>query len=320
MLSGNKESSISPWQLATPVALFIFRRPETTKLVFDAIARAKPTRLFVIADGPRNADEAALCAETRAIVNRVGWDCEVITNYADANLGLKARISSGLDWVFDQVEEAIVLEDDCLPDDTFFRFCQELLELYRENSSIMHISGDCFVKRHRQGASYYFSRYAHVWGWATWRRAWKLYDGEMAEWNNSGYRKKFLDHFSAREERLFWEITLDQLVNGVINTWDYQWACACILHHGLAINPARNLVSNIGFGTEATNTTQSQSSLANLSTVPMSFPLKYPKKLERDVAADRETAQMFFTSGHREGGIVTKIAARIQQVFGYDDP
>ena len=152
---------------STPVAFIIFNRPDTTKRVFAEIAKARPPKLLVIADGPR-ADHPAdveKCAAVRAIIDGVDWDCEVLKNYSDVNLGCKRRVSSGLDWVFDTVEEAIILEDDCLPHPTFFRFCEEMLEKYRDDKRIAMISGDNLqFGRKRTGYSYYFSRYPHIWG------------------------------------------------------------------------------------------------------------------------------------------------------------
>src|SRR5665648_587346 len=169
---------MSNFQLKTPVAFIIFNRPETTRRVFAEIAKARPTKLLVIADGPRatHPDDAEKCAVVRAIIDGVDWDCEVLKNYSDVNLGCKRRVSSGLDWVFDTVEEAIILEDDCLPHPTFFRFCEEMLAKYRDDKRIAMISGDNFqFGKKRTEYSYYFSRYTHIWGWASWRRAWDNY-------------------------------------------------------------------------------------------------------------------------------------------------
>ena len=164
------------YNLRTPVALLIFNRPDTTERVFNAVAKARPSKLLVVADGPRDSrpGEAARCEQTRAIIKRVDWDCEVITNFADRNMGCKLRVSSGIDWIFEQVEEAIILEDDCLPDPSFFRFCDEMLERYRDNERVGMVSGgNLQFGRHRGTGSYYFSKYTHIWGWASWRRAWK---------------------------------------------------------------------------------------------------------------------------------------------------
>lgn len=158
------------FQLKTPVAFLIFNRPDTTRRVFAEIAKARPPKLLVVADGPRadHPDDVEKCAAVRAIIDGIDWDCKVLTNYSDINLGCKRRVSSGLDWVFDTVEEAIILEDDCLPHPAFFRFCEEMLNKYRDDKRIAMISGDNFqFGRKRTEYSYYFSRYPHIWGWAS---------------------------------------------------------------------------------------------------------------------------------------------------------
>src|SRR5262245_32218326 len=162
--------------LSTPVALIVFRRPDLTARVLERIAQAKPRKLLVIADGPRpdRPDEVRACAETRAVIDRVNWDCEVIQNYADANLGCGHRVATGLDWVFDQVEEAIILEDDCNPHPTFFRYCEEMLDRYRHDGRIMHVAGSTY-RAHaiRTTCRYFFLHFNGDWGWETWRRAWR---------------------------------------------------------------------------------------------------------------------------------------------------
>src|ERR1700726_626208 len=173
--------------LTTPVTFIVFNRPERTAEVFAAIRAARPSQLFVIADGPRANMEAdaSKCAAVRAVIAGVHWPCQVRRCFSDANIGLRRNISEGLDWVFDQVERAIILEDDCLPHPSFFPFCEELLNHYAEDRQIAMISGTNFDPAHLAPSgdeSYYFSRFCHIWGWATWRRAWKLCDHEMKEW------------------------------------------------------------------------------------------------------------------------------------------
>ncbi|MFM6024920.1 MAG: glycosyltransferase family 2 protein, partial [Dolichospermum sp.] len=172
-------------QLKTPVCFIIFNRPDVTQRVFQKISEAKPPKLLVIADGPRidKVGEEQKCAATRAIIDQVDWECQVLTNYSDINLGCRKRIYTGLDWVFSQVEEAIILEDDCLPDSSFFRFCEELLEKYRDHPRIMLVCGQNLqFGQQRRNYSYYFSRYSHCWGWATWKSAWQYYDDTMELW------------------------------------------------------------------------------------------------------------------------------------------
>src|SRR5712691_1210425 len=182
--------------LRTPVVLIVFNRPEITAQSFAAIRAARPTQLFIIADGPRpnvSGDEEK-CAATRAVVEKVDWPCQILRKFAESNLGLRRNVSEGLDWVFRQTEEAIILEDDCLPDPTFFPFCDAMLERYRDDGRIGMISGTN-PSAHLappDGESYFFSRYYYIWGWATWRRAWQLYDREMTAWpamRRSGWLK-----------------------------------------------------------------------------------------------------------------------------------
>jgi hypothetical protein len=282
----------------TPVVFLIFNRPETTRKVFAEIAKAKPSKLLVVADGsrPNCFGEAEKCAETRSIIERVDWDCEVLTNYSEVNLGCKSRIASGLDWVFSIVEEAIILEDDCLPNETFFRFCEELLKRYRDDERIMSISGtnQRFDKLRTQD-SYYFSRYNHIWGWATWRRAWQYYDSQMRLWPRIKEEGWLKDIF--KEPRLvkFWEKNFESAYAETWNTWDWQWLFACWVQSGLSILPRVNLISNIGFGENATTTMDINSKLAQAAKLPvrpMDFPLQHPSFVIRDAQEDNRISQL----------------------------
>ncbi|MDQ3006979.1 MAG: glycosyltransferase family 2 protein [Chloroflexota bacterium] len=278
--------------IKAPVALFLFKRPEQTARVFEVIRQSKPARLYLIADGPGNADETEICRKVRALVEQVDWDCEVKRNYAETNLGLRNRLISGMDWLFEREERAIILEDDCLPHPSFFRFCEELLEHYKDDPRIMHINGNNFLRgRNIPSASYYFSKYAHVWGWATWRRAWLFF----RSWDTF-FPALDLRIFRSRSERDLWTKLLGQLrSNGMDHTWDYQWALVCMAYKSLCIMPKNNLVSNIGFGQAATHT-QEESWLANMPLVPMEFPLTHPKKLQWNMPADQITAKHFFNA------------------------
>jgi hypothetical protein len=307
---------MSEFKLTTPVAFIIFNRPDTTERVFAEIAKARPTKLLVVADGPREnrTGEAEACAATRAVVNRVDWDCEVLTNYADCNLGCKRRVSSGIDWVFENVEEAIILEDDCLPDPTFFRFCQEMLERYRGDERVAMISGDNFLfEKKAIPESYYFSRYLHIWGWASWRRAWKDYDVEIAAWpaiRNSGLIENL---FHSRGERDYWLKAFDGVFNGRIDTWDYQWVLSCWLQSRLAIMPEVNLISNIGFGPAATHTTGA-SVCADMATRAIVFPLRHPQHVYPNAIADGITGGgQFTTSFYRR--LLNKIKGVIKSIL-----
>jgi hypothetical protein len=283
--------------MRTPVAFIIFNRPETTAKVFEVIRQARPSKLLIIADGPRldKDGEIEQCAKTKAIIDRVDWNCDVITNYSDVNLGCKLRVSSGIDWIFEQVEEAIILEDDCLPEPTFFDYCDELLEKYRYDTRIAAISGTNVQSgRNRTNDSYYFSRYMHVWGWATWRRSWKNYDVKMERWptiRDSNCLKDILsDDLAVRS----WRKVFDSVYDGSVDTWDYQWVLSCWLQNGLIILPNANLISNIGFGVEATHTDDAFDRLANIPTFPIAAPLQHPNFVIRNSQADNYTQKEFF--------------------------
>ncbi|MDB9447419.1 FkbM family methyltransferase [Anabaena sp. CS-542/02] len=298
------------WGLNTPVALLIFNRPETTGKVFAAIREAKPPKLLVVADGPRRdkPGEGEKCEEARAIINQVDWECEVLTNYSEVNLGCRERVSSGLDWVFEQVETAIILEDDCLPHPTFFRYCEELLEKYHDDERIMVISGNNFQGDRCREDSYYFSRYGHCWGWASWRRAWRKYDHGMALWpglRDSGWLFEVLENDQAAG---WWSKAFQSVYDGVLNTWDVIWQYSLWLNGGLSILPHVNLVTNIGFGESATHTTMVDSPLANMAVEAMGFPLQHPVAVKRNSEADN------FTEITQFSGAVNKEINDVQKV------
>ena len=303
---------MSDWQLNTPVAFIIFNRPDTTERVFAEIARAKPPKLLVVADGPRatRQGEAEKCAATRAIVDRVDWNCEVLTNYSEVNLGCKNRVASGLDWVFEQVPEAIILEDDCLPHPTFFRYCEELLGRYRDDERIGQIGGVNFqFGRGRTDDSYYFSRYNHIWGWASWRRAWKNYDVSLTLWPLVREREALLDILGTQRQVKHWATIFQLCYDSKIDTWDYQWTFANMINHSLTILPNVNLISNIGFGENATHTTE-DSQLANMAVVKMQFPLVHPAYVIRDARADLITDKLHDIS------LAEKILGKLRRVLG----
>ena len=262
--------------------------------MFAEISKARPPKLLVIADGPRadRAGEAEKCAATRAVVEQVDWDCEVLTNYSEVNLGCGLRPASGIGWVFQNVEEAIILEDDCLPHQTFFRFCDELLDRYRDDERVMMISGNNFQEgKKRTSHSYYFSRYPHSWGWATWRRAWKLHDFRMNHYKEIAHKGYLKHHYKTIVEHDFFNYIFEKMYEGDDRTnrktiWDYQWQFACTINSGLIVVPNRNLVRNLGFGTDGTNTLNPNGVGYNLPSEEMGFPLKHPEFVMVDKERD----------------------------------
>jgi hypothetical protein len=279
------------YQLKTPVAFLIFNRPETTARVFEEIRRARPPKLLVVADGPRpdRPGEFEKCEEVRSIIDRLDWPCEVLKNFSDVNLGCKRRISSGLDWVFENVEEAVILEDDCLPHPTFFRFCEELLTRYRNDESIMVINGTNYNYANTlTSSSYFIYRYPHVWGWATWRRFWKKYDVTMALWPEMKASKWLYDNFDNKEVANFWDRYFEKTYRGDIDTWDFQLSFACFVNNGLCIVPKYNLISNIGYGSNASRT-KKKNVLSELPVTGLEFPLSHPSQIIRNKEAEKLT-------------------------------
>lgn len=287
-------------QLETPVALIVFNRPEQTHRVFDVIAKARPSRLMIIADGPRRdrQEEAERCAEVRQIVSKVDWPCELDLNLSDENLGCRRRVITGLNWVFSLVEEAIILEDDCLPDPSFFPFCSELLERYRDQHQIGFIAGfNPLEKKFPFEYSYFFSLVTGIWGWATWRRAWQEYDEHISNW--PAIKEAGLLHLLFPDKKVvaYWSRVFDAMYHGTgPNTWDYQWLFTCWTRNWLSVLSGRNLVQNIGFGEEATHTTSIDSDL-KLPPSQMKFPLRHPPAILPWNSHVMEIQELLFTPG-----------------------
>jgi len=280
--------------LQTPVALIIFRRPDFVERVLAEIAKVRPTRLLVIADGPSSdrPGEAEKCAAARAVIDRdVNWSCEVLKFYSDVNLGVETWLAAGLNWVFEQCEDAIVLEDDDVPHPSFFYFCSELLERYRDDERVMLINGTSLqLGQSVTPHSYYFSRYFHCWGFASWRRAWKQYDVKINAWPTLRQTPWLLDVFSGNEpEAAYFAGRFDRLRAGQIPTWDYQVSFMMWANSGLAITPDVNLISNIGHG-EGIGLYSKDPNMpfAFLPLVEMQFPLRHPPLVLRDLGADRQ--------------------------------
>ena len=279
--------------LNTPILFLIFNRPDTTRLVFEEIAKQQPSKLYIAADGPRTerVGEIELCHATRKIVDNITWPCEVKRLFREQNLGCKIAISGAINWFFDHEEEGIILEDDCLPNPDFFSYCEAMLDRYRTNDKVMHISGDNFQDGIKHGAnSYYFSSYAHIWGWATWKRAWNKYSiGLTLEESTSIIERKFKRYL----ERKYWKMVAAKLQSGEFNTWDYQWAFTLWKYEGLAIIPNVNLISNIGFGESSTHLKDKNHKFSKMGTAPLG-KLVFNDKLEINKKADIITTKKMF--------------------------
>lgn len=287
--------------LTVPVLLIIFNRPHTTKLIFDAVKKVRPKSLYICADGPRPtvASDLHKCNDARAIIDYIDWDCELKTLFQDNNLGCKKAVSAGIDWFFKNVEEGIILEDDCLPEVSFFAFCEELLRKYRFDERVMQICGSNFIKDYRRSEySYYYSLFGPIWGWASWRRAWIHYDVNMKLWPEIKKDGVLNDICLNKDEVQFRYELYEKLYKGEIDTWDYQWGFAKMINSGLSITPNVNLISNIGFGDDATHTSlPSSSHFANMQTKPIVFPLIHPKFMVRDKVSDLKYLTGFALQG-----------------------
>jgi hypothetical protein len=279
----------------SPVLFIVFNRPDTTARVFSRIRDARPAKLFIAADGPRDTreGEAQLCAEVRQIATAVDWPCEVKTLFREKNLGCKYAVSSAITWFFEHVEEGIILEDDCEPAPDFFRFCDTLLAHYRHDTRIRHIGGSNLQHGRRRGdASYYFSRLSHVWGWATWRRAWKDYDVELSAFSDEQIDAFVQNRFEPVTAHCWLEM-IHGARKGTLNTWDVQWVFTNWIHDALNIIPNVNLISNIGFDARATHTIEHCSNNAALSTGTLG-PIIHPIVFAPTAEADAYTMDLDF--------------------------
>ena len=274
----------------TPILFIIFNRPDTTIRVFNEIKKIKPTKIYIVADGPRlnKNGEKEKCEETRKIIDLIDWQCQVFKNYSNINLGCKKRVSSGIDWFFKNEERGIILEDDCLPNNSFFKFCEEMLEKYKNDERIGMISGDNFqFGKIKNEYSYYFSKYSHIWGWATWRRAWNKYDVNLTDWPKIKKENKLKKIFNNKKDIFYWSSIFDNIYNNRIDTWDYQWSFTCFLNNYLSIMPQKNLISNIGFGGIGSTHTKKINKFSNMETSELSFPLKNPKNIIVSYESDK---------------------------------
>jgi hypothetical protein len=264
--------------------------------LIEIVRAAHPSTLLVIADGPNGPEEAELCEQTREVVAGAGFECEVLTNYSDRRLGLKRRVETGLDWVFGLVDEAIILEDDCHPHPTFFGYCEELLARYRDDQRVTTISGSNFGQgADIADASYFFSRYPLIWGWATWARAWRHYSPDLAAWPNLDDRGWLNELFDDPQAVQYWRYIFGQR-RELEDTWDAGWLFGSWLAGGLAAVPCRNLVTNRGFGEQSTNTkTEYRGLFSDVPAVAIDSPLRHPARVDRNVEADEFLEDVMFS-------------------------
>ncbi len=291
--------------LKAPVALIIFNRPDATRQVIEVMRKAKIEKIFVIADGPREdvLSDLDLCNKTRLVIEEIDWPCEVYRRFLNENIGCGHGPAKGLDWVFEQVDRCIILEDDCIPDASFFPYCDELLEKYAHDERVMMISGNNhLLEKAAILDSYCFSINTQTHGWATWSRAWNKFDFYIQDWpklrslewltyylGNSRYAKKWLATFD--------EVLEETKKNPRCTYWDFQWTFACWKNSALNIIPSVNLVTNVGYGDDATHPTPIDHPLARLPAYEMPFPLRHPVGITRNYEVDIVLRETVF--GHR---------------------
>jgi hypothetical protein len=269
-----------PSKFETPILFLVFNRPALTRKVFESIRDVRPSKLFIAADGPRvnRPEDVDKCNEVRSIVSSVDWPCQLTTLFRSENLGCRNAVSQGITWFFDQVPAGIILEDDCLPAHSFYQYCDELLNRYKDDTRITHINGNNFNSPYyvKTGYSYHFTYFPQVWGWASWKRAWDRYDPDIKlydKFNDSS----FFSHCGVSQSEF---AELRKKWNNIklkrIDTWDYQWHFINLLEGSMVISPTQNLVSNIGFGEDATHTRDSESERQNIKTSEFDWPLVHP--------------------------------------------
>lgn len=288
-------------EMNTPVLLIVFNRPDFAGKLIDALRKVKPRKIYVAADGAREhvEGEKELCEETRRVATNIDWDCEVKTLFRDSNVGCGLGPTYAMDWLFENEEQGIILEDDCIPDPTFFDYCEELLERYKDDTRIMHIGGYTLQgKTKALQETYYFSRYPEVWGWATWRRAWKLFDFSMStypEFKEAGRISDVHDNLRLQNN---WIKALDfTLAEKKPSIWDYRWMYCIWSNFGLCITPTQCLVKNIGFDGRGTHT-NGNDEVAQIFTSVQIEPISkviHPKLIVPSRDADRKTEHIRIT-------------------------
>ena len=275
--------------MKSPILFIIFNRPEVTKLAFEKIRQARPSRLYIAADGPRNnrLDDFVKCKQTRSIADCVDWPCEIHKLFRDENLGCGRGVSSAITWFFEHEEEGIIIEDDIVPHIDFFKYCDEMLDKYRNDSRIQLIAGrNPFYNGCQSNVSYYMSSYFAIWGWATWRRVWDTYEFETRKLD----KKQFLDKLSkiiTRSSYKFYKIIYNLMYDHKIDTWDYQFYFNQIIYDRYSIIPYTNMTENIGLGIEDSTHTLVKDDIKSNHKAKSPYPLIHPDEVKPDLAADK---------------------------------
>lgn len=273
-----------------PLLLLLFNRPKTTEKLFEKLKIIKPIKIYINIDGPRknNLKDKELCSNVEKIFNKINWDCKIFKKINNTNKGCRLSVSNGIDWFFENESEGIILEDDCIPSKEFFEFCKRMFYKFENNNKIKVISGSNFHSNKKFGdGDYYFSKYAHCWGWATWKRAWKENDDAMIFWEDLKKSEKWKKLHEDDYEKKYWTRIFDRVSKNEIDSWAYVWLCSVWNNDGITITPNTNLVNNIGFGPDATTTLKSKSNLEDGDFFEKISITKDPKDIYINKEADK---------------------------------
>lgn len=286
------------FELEVPVVFCTFNRLECTKKVFEQIKIAKPKKLYLVSDGARDnvPGEAEKVERVRNYLSeQIDWECEVFKNFAEKNLGCGKRMSSGISWAFKNEESLIILEDDCLVRQSFFRFCQEMLELYRDDERIGVISGYKSLESDNIEESYSFSGFTEIWGWATWKRVWDKYDYDISAWRKNKitpYMKTIMNKKAIAN----YKKSFESVYKHKLDTWDYQFQYQLMENKILTVIPNRSMVENVGFDNDATHTKEKPTDIIVDQSYEMEFPLKHPTQVVRDISYDKKYVEVQWPS------------------------
>lgn len=300
----------------TPVLFIVFNRPETTRKVFERIRQIKPKKFFIAADGPRKEkhEDIGKCEEVKRIVSQIDWDCELYTLFRKENLGCGRGPFEAINWFFEHVEQGIILEDDCFPSLSFFKYAEELLCKYKDNTKVWHIAGNSFYTNEEFQSSYYFSCYGHIWGWATWRRAWQHYDFDLRNIDRAILESRIDVTFLTREEKYYWLKHYDYVINlSEKDFWDYQWSITLWYNNALSIIPTKNLISNLGFGENATHTFDKNSWLAALKSYDL-WNIIHNDRVVQNKRADLFTSKKIFGIQTRKEILIEKVKSNLKRI------
>lgn len=300
--------------IKTPIVLICFNRPNLTRKTFNQIKKNKPSKLFLIMDGPRykNSQDIQNIKKVRKIIEEIDWKCKVYKNFSNDNLGLKKRIVTGLNWVFKKVDKAIILEDDCYPGDDFFNFCEIMLKFYEDNKKISIITGNNFQNKAVNLNSYYYSKYSHIWGWATWRRTWNLFNDNDQKIEIFLKSSKFKKICKIPEEQNYWKDMHSQIKKGILKSWAYYFLLNIWESNSLTVTPNLNLIKNIGIDSKSRSNPNDPGLKIDLTKTVLKFPLTHPKTIKVNEKADN----LVFYSIYKKN-IQTRLKNKIKKMINY---